>query len=339
MSGESEEKTLPPTRYKLKKAREKGQVVTSKETLSSITTLVVLLYLFARRGAIWEDLQMLFVAEPAPELTLMQDLHQRAKLAMDVMIGILAPIFALVIALTVLGGVAISGGPVFSFHPLTPNFNKLNPASGFKKLFGRTAWMRLLMHIIRVCAIGALLVVMLWDQIGALVPGPPCGLPCMARLTESIIGPLLVGLTAILILSGLLDYLVQRADFIREQRMSVTELKREFKEQDGNPLLKGAMRQTQREMVETPTGIAQATVLLRDGGRELVALRYIRDDMPAPMVVARARGGSAIGRAIRARADLTPIDDSAAVAALRGLGVGDWISTDDQVNAVVPHLQ
>ena len=57
MSGNSEEKTHPPSQQKLKKAREKGQVVTSKETLASLTTLAVLLYLFARRGAIWRDLR------------------------------------------------------------------------------------------------------------------------------------------------------------------------------------------------------------------------------------------------------------------------------------------
>ena len=102
MSGESEEKTLPPTRHKLKKAREKGQVVTSRETLSSVSSLAVLLYLFARREAIWRDLKALFLLEPAPGLTLMQDLHERARLAMELATGILAPIIALVIALAVL---------------------------------------------------------------------------------------------------------------------------------------------------------------------------------------------------------------------------------------------
>lgn len=339
MSGESEEKTLPPTRHKLKKAREKGQVVTSKETLSSITTLVVLLYLYARRDAIWRDLQTLFAVQPAPGLTLLADLEQRGRLALDLATGIVAPVFALVIALAVLGGVAISGGPVFSFEPLSPNFDKLNPASGFKKLFGRAAWMRLLMHLVRITAIGALLTVMLWDQMGALIPAAPCGITCIGRATDSVIAPLLVGLTAILILSGLLDYLVQRADFIRQQRMSVTEMKREFKEQDGNPQIKGALRQMQRDMVDAPTGIAQATLLLRDGTRELVAIRFVRDDTPAPLVVARARGAAAIGRALRARSDLVPADDSPAVAALSGVGVGDWISSDDAVNAVVPHLR
>lgn len=338
MSGESEEKTLPPTPHKLKKAREKGQVVTSKETLSSVSTLVVVLYLYARRNAIWADLRTLFTLEPAPGLTLMQDLHARAQMAMDLSTGLLAPLFALVIALGVLGGVAISGGPVFSFTSITPNFDKLNPASGFKKMFGRAAWMRLLMHLVRISAIGALMFVMLSGQIGALLPAPPCGIPCMTRITDSVLGPLLAGLTAVLILSGLLDYLVQRAEFIREQRMSITEMKREFKEQDGNPQLKGALRQTQREISQNPTGIAQATLLLRDGTRELVAVRYVRDDTPAPMVVARARGGPAIGRALRARADLAPVDDSAAVQALAGVAVGNWIATDEQVQAVVPHL-
>lgn len=338
MSGESEEKNLPPSAHKLKKAREKGQVVTSKETLSSITTLVVLLYLYARRQAIWQDLQSLFTAEPAPGLTLMQDLHERTRLAMDIGIGIVVPVFAMVIALAILGGLAISGGPVFSFHPITPNFDKLNPASGFKKLLGRAAWMRLLMHLVRIIAIGALLTVMLWGHIGALIPTPPCGTSCMGRVTDSIIGPLLVGLTAILIMSGLLDYLVQRADFIRQQRMSITEMKREFKEQDGNPHVKGALREMRREMVDRPTGIGQATLLLRNGTRELVAIRFIRDDTPAPVLVARAKGSPAVNRALRARSDLSAVDDGAAVAALSGTGVGDWVSSDEAVTAIVPYL-
>ena len=342
MSGESEEKTLPPTRHKLKKAREKGQVVTSRETLSSVSTLAVLLYLFARRGAIWRDLRTLFLLEPAPGLTLMQDLHERARLAMDLATGILAPIMGLVIALTVLGGVAISGGPVFSLTPITPDFSRLNPASGLGTLFGRSAWMRLLMHVIRVGAIAALLVAMLWDQLGVLVPMPPCGIPCMGQAVDSILGPLLVGLTAILVLAGLLDYLVQRAEFIRQQRMSVTEMKREFKDQDGNPQIKGALRQTQRDLVQNPTGLSQATLILRDGARQMVALRYVRDDMPAPLVVARARGGAAgraVRQALRTRPGLVVVEDAAAVAALSGVAVGEWIATDEQVAAVVPHLR
>ena len=342
MSGESEEKILPPTRHKLKKAREKGQVVTSRETLSSVSSLAVLLYLFARREAIWRDLKALFLLEPAPGLTLMQDLHERARLAMELATGILAPIIALVIALAVLGGMAISGGPVFSMTPITPDFSRLNPASGFGKLFGRSAWMRLLMHVIRVGAIAALLVAMLWDQLGALMPMPPCGLACMGGAVDSILGPLLVGLTAILVVAGLLDYLVQRAEFIRQQRMSITEMKREYKDQDGNPQIKGALRQSQRDLVQNPTGLSQATLILRDGTRQMVALRYIRDDMPAPPVVARARGGAAgraVRQALRTRPGLMVVEDAAAVAALSGVAVGDWISTDEQVAAVVPHLR
>lgn len=339
MSGESEEKTLPPSRHKLKKAREKGQVVTSRETLSSITTLAVLLYLYARRNAIWADLQTLFAVDPAPGQSLIAELQQRARLSLDLAAGIVVPVFALVIALAILGGMTISGGPVFSFHPITPDFDKLNPASGFKKILGRAAWMRLLMHLVRIAAIGALLTVMLWDQLGALIPAAPCGIACIGRATDSVIAPVLVGLTAILILSGLLDYLVQRADFIRQQRMSITEMKREFKDQDGNPQIKGALRQMRRDMVDAPTGIAQATLLLRDGTRELVAVRFIRDDTPAPLVVARARGAPAVSRAIRARPDLVPADDGDAVAALSGVGVGDWIASDEAVAAVVPYLR
>ena len=153
---------------------------------------------------------------------------------------------------------------------------------------------------------------------------PPYGLACMGGAVDSILGPLLVGLTAILVVAGLMDYLVQRAEFIRQQRMSITEMKREYKDQDGNPQIKGALRQSQRDLVQNPTGLSQATLILRDGARQMVALRYVRDDMPAPLVVARARGGAAgraVRQALRTRPGLVVVEDAAAVAALSGVAL------------------
>lgn len=340
MSGDSsEEKTLPPSRHKLKKAREKGQVVTSREALASVSTLAVLLYLFARRDAIWHDMTRLFTAQPPPGLAFWPHLAAQARLALDLAIGLVAPVLGLVVALVLLGGLVVSGGPVFSTHPLLPDFNKLNPAKGIKKLFGRAAWVKFLMHLIRVCAIGALLAVMLRGQIGALIPTPPCGLDCAARVITDTLGPLLAGLTAVLVLSALLDYLVSRSEFMREQRMSITEFKREFKEQDGDPLLKGQIRQTQRDMVERPTGIGQATALIRDGSRAAVAIRWVDGDTPAPLLVMRLRGGAAIGRAMRARPDLAAAQDATALALLDGVAVGDYITGDDQITAIAPYLR
>ncbi|MDO5621565.1 MAG: EscU/YscU/HrcU family type III secretion system export apparatus switch protein [Paracoccus sp. (in: a-proteobacteria)] len=340
MSGvSSEEKTLPPSRQKLKKARQKGQVVTSREALASVSTLAVLLYLFARRHAIWHDLTQLFTVTPPQDLPFWPYLAAQARLALDLAIGLVAPVIVMVIVLVVLMGMAVSGGPLFSTHPLIPDFNKLNPAKGFKKLFGRAAWVKFLMHLIRVCAVGALLFVMLRGQIGALLPTPPCGLDCAGRVVDNILMPLLVGLTAILTLAALLDYMVSRFEFMREQRMSITELKREFKEQDGDPLMKGQLSQTRRDMVERPAGMAQATAIIRDGNRNAVAIRWVQDDMPAPLLVMRMRGAEAISRAISTRRDLRVSWDSAAVKALTGKAVGDYITDDDQITAIASHLQ
>ena len=151
--------------------------------------------------------------------------------------------------------------------------------------------------------------------------------------------PLLVGLTAVLIVAGLLDYLVQRAEFIREQRMSVTEMKREWKDQEGDPHLKGQLRADRREAIERPVGLAQATVLLRDGTRQIVGIRYVEGDMPAPLLVFRARGADGIGRTLRGRSDLEPRDDTEAVARLAKVAVGDWITADEQIEAIAGHLR
>lgn len=338
MSGDSsEEKTLPPTAQKLRKAREKGQVVNSPETIASATTLIVLAWLYLRRESIWADLVTLFAVAPDPDLPFALQLTEALRASGRLALGLVAPIVAGVIAFAILLGMAISGGPLISFHPLTPDFSKLNPAGGFKKIFGRAALMRFLMHVIRASAILAVLGMILWGQIGAMLPTPPCGLECAGRTARSMLVPLLIACAAILILAALFDYLVQRANFLRDQRMSITEYKREHKDQEGDPMLRGHLRGEQRAMVERPTGLAQATVVLTDGRRRAVGIRYRQDDTPAPLVVVRARGRLAVARLVAA-ARVPVHDDPRAIELLAPVPVGQWIAEDEQINAIAGYL-
>lgn len=337
MSDSSEEKNLPPSQQKLRKAREKGQVVSAPEAIASVTTIAVLIYLYARREAIWADLVLLFSITPDPALPFMAQLEDATAVAIRLGLMLAVPIVAGVIALTILAGMAVSGGPMLSFHPLVPTFDKLNPTSGVKKILGRSALMRFLMHVIRATAILTVLGLMLSRQIAVLVPTPPCGLGCVGQTAVAMTLPLLVATIAILSLAALFDYLVQRANFMREQKMSITEYKREAKEQEGDPQMRGQMRQEQRAMVDRPTGLSQATVILTDGRRRAIGLRYVPDETPAPLVVIRANGSAAVAR-LAAAANVPVHDDPMATELIATVPVGGWVDKDDQVNAVVPYL-
>lgn len=338
MSESSEEKNLPPTAHKLKKAREKGQVVTSKDTLASVATIVGLAYLYMRRDAIARDLKLLFSYEADPALSFAQQLADKAKVSLDLGLVIILPLLIGVIIIGILGGLAIAGGPVFSTQPLVPEFKKLNPAEGFKKLFGKRGFLTFLMHIVRLVAIIGVLGIIGWRYFGVMIMTPPCGLSCAEFVMTAMLGPLLIAVVAILTLAGLFDYLVQRASFIREQRMSITELKREFKDQDGDPLLKGQMRADQRAMLDRPTGLSQATTIIFDASNTAVGIRYVEGDTPAPILVIRARGGDAVRRLLR-QAKVTAFQDANAVGKVASIPVGDYIVKDEMISAIAPYLR
>ncbi|SMO45219.1 EscU/YscU/HrcU family type III secretion system export apparatus switch protein [Paracoccus laeviglucosivorans] len=343
MSGDggssSEEKNLPPSQHKLRKAREKGNVVTSRESLASISTALVLFYLFVRRESITADFQTLFTLQIDPAIGFWGELSEKARISLRLGAFILLPVLIGVIAVTVLLGMAISGGPVFSVQPLIPDFNKLNPASGFKKIFGRRALMGFLMHVIRLAALIVAPAVLLWGQITALIGAPPCGLACTGGAIWGMLIPILAAILAVLVVVALLDYMVQRSEFMREQRMSITEFKRELKDQDGDPMLKGQLRADQRAMVDRPTGLAQATVIIHSAPDMAIGLRYVEGDTPAPLVVIRARGSDAVAKLLRAATKIRVSNDAAATAAIAGVPVGDYVVEDAQIQTIAPFLR
>ena len=338
MSDSSEEKTLPPSAQKLRKAREKGSVVTARDALASAILAASLLYLYLRRASLAEDLTGLFILEPSPDLPFMAQLAEKARIALQLMVSILAPLFALVIALGILLGMAVTGGPLFSTHPLTPDFNKLNPVKGFKNIFGRRPLMTFLMHLLRVSALLTAMGALLWGSLFSMLHGPSCGLSCEIPAFERMILPVLIAALVVLLVFALLDYMVQRAEFRREQRMSVTEQKREYKDQEGDPHLRGQLASLRRAMVDRPTGLGQATLVVHDAPRGALAIRYVEGDTPAPLLVARAKGGEQVSRML-SRAKVRQVSDPALIDMLRRTALGEYITEDEAITLLVPHLQ
>lgn len=338
MSGQSEEKNLPASQHKLKKAREKGQVVTSREALASVGTAFVLLYLFMRRDAIGADLVAIFVLDPDPAAIFAEQLAAKVRIILRLVTMIVLPVLIGTIVIAVLGGMVVSGGPVFSTHPLIPGFTKLNPASGVKKIVGRRALLSFLMHVLRIAALLTVPGLILWRHIFALTMAPPCGMACMGQAIWGMVLAVLVGILTILVIATLFDYLVQRAAFLHEQRMSITEFKREIKDQEGDPMLKSQQRADQRAMVERPTGLGQATAIIHAAPDLAIGLRYVEDDTPAPLVVVRARGAESVSRLLSV-ARVRVSYDPAATAMIAAIPVGEYVVEDEQIQAIAPYLR
>lgn len=335
----SEEKTLPASRRKLRKAREKGQVVTSREAVLSLTGIAGVLYLYAMREGITEKFMALWTLEvPEGERGFATALQDKLGIVGELGLLILLPLFALVIAVALAGGVLVAGGPVFSTEPLAPNFDRVNPASGFKRIFSLKALLVFLMHLVRLTALSLVFGLVLVGAWGAMIRAPVCGFGCAAEALGSVLLPLTVGGVAVMAAMAAFDYLVQRRNFMEDQKMTPTEFKRELKDMMGDPLMRGHLRSERRQMGQVRTGARHAVVVISAPPRFAVGVRYVQGETPAPVVVAKARGPAAM-RQLAGASGAPEVADPRLAADLMRLGVGSYVLDENAIGRLVPHLQ
>lgn len=286
-----EDKTEDPTPHKLEEAHKKGDVATSQEVsvflgLGALTLTLLLMPLFgiAPRFAL-ELKAMLGSIHQVPSDG--AGMFRAGSRGLWAALGLLAlPIAGAVIAGLTAG--LIQHRPVFSAQSLIPKFNRISPLAGFKRIFGPQGMVNFVKGIAKMAIVGSLATWLLWsehDRFEGLVGQEPQSLVGFSFwLALKLLGAILA-LHAIVTLA---DVLWTRFSWMKRQRMTREEIKREMKEQDGNPEIKAKLRQLRqarlkkRMMAAVPT----ATVVVTNPTHFAVALRY-EPGMAAPICVAK----------------------------------------------------
>jgi flagellar biosynthetic protein FlhB len=302
VSSDKASKTEKPTPKKIKDSRKKGQVGKSPEVSAWTTTFAMtlllpwtfsqaqeLLYrLAARVGDLIEN------PDPGLALALWGDGMRGALLAV-------APMALILMTLGVLANL-VQVGVVLSPQALKPKFKQLNPLPGIKRMFGaKTAW-NACKEVIKLFVLGAMAYYSLSGFIPLLVN--PGGL-ALVTVLESVAGAAMSFLrnaAGLGLLLAAADYAMQKRQHLKELRMSLQDIKDEYKQADGDPQMKGMIRQRQLSMSRNRmmADIATADVVLVNPTHVAVALRY--DPLGgAPRVV--AKGSGVIAAKIRERAD------------------------------------
>ncbi|KNY19787.1 EscU/YscU/HrcU family type III secretion system export apparatus switch protein [Methylobacterium sp. ARG-1] len=295
MSGDSsEEKNLPPSQKKLRDARKKGQIAKSRDFVGALGLAAAAIFLWTRGGALadrWREamLQASNLQNDAFSVAAPQVGASLAELAA----GTVLPMLGLVVATGILGSMVANQGIVLSLDPIKPKLEHLNPVEGFKRMFGVKALVELAKTLVKALLLGGTLLFVFLGTWNTLVLMPTCGTGCLGFVittqTKLLLG---IGVCAFLV-AGVADVLIQRWLFLRDMKMSATELKREFKEQEGDPHVRGAHRRHRQEAAGLPRiGLKRATILIRGRG-VAVGLRYVPEEGNAPIVVCRARGPQA----------------------------------------------
>ncbi|KVT42614.1 EscU/YscU/HrcU family type III secretion system export apparatus switch protein [Burkholderia multivorans] len=288
------EKNQPPTAKRLREAREKGDVPKSAETISSAFFVGVCVALAVGVGTLFARLQALFrlvfdavgAADPSARIAALIDAAARDWATLS------AQIVAAGLLLGVLAGFVQVGG-VMAWSRLVPQLSRLNPAEGLKNLWS----LRNLVNLAKMLLKTALLVATLgWLIVESLDPSVQSGftrpMSILALIVKLLM--LLFGWAALIyVVMALIDIVHQRHEFNRKMKMSIDEVRREHKEDEGDPHIEAKRRQLAREVqfASLPERIGFASVVVYSP-RVAVALHY-GGIGTLPWVLARGEGDAA----------------------------------------------
>ncbi len=316
MSGnddQSEEKSLPASDKKLRDARKKGQVSQSKDMVIGMGTVAILAYVWLAWDRIQSNLLTLLVLPTDTyDMPFLQAVERVTTSAFELAVMTVLPLIIIVIIVSILTNAAVMQGFIFSVEPIVPKADKINPVSGFKRIFSLKNLVELIKSILKTVLLAAAAVILVLLGIETLVKGPACGPECIALSFSEIVKPLFIAFALIFLLFALADVGVQKALFLREMRMTTTEFKRERKDMEGDPTLRQERMRQRREYSEggqMPVGIKNATVLIADSQSIVVGIRYIKGQTPVPGLVCKGRNDRAVQLVAAARQLYIPVVD------------------------------
>jgi flagellar biosynthetic protein FlhB len=300
MADDDTEKSLDPSQKRLQEAHERGDVVKSQEVstwfLIAGATLIVMAFSGGASSGIMSTLRGLIANSYDIRVEGPGFIGVVAKLGREVIVATALPLSLLMLA--ALAGNLVQHQLVWSAEGLKPKFSKISPSAGLGRLVSKQALANFAKGLAKLGLLGAVIGAQLWPErtrLEGLVTVDPSAILAIAHvLSVKMLGTVV----AILAVIAAMDYFFQYQQWYERQKMSVAELKEEFKQTDGDPAVKGKIRQIRqsrmrkRAMAAVPT----ASVVITNPTHYAVALRYERG-MNAPICV--AKGVDHIARKIR----------------------------------------
>lgn len=286
----SDEKTEEPTEHKLRTAREEGQMAKSTDVAVATVTLAVVGALLAMGQGILERLRIIislaldFGTEGSGEDLLYK---RMAAMGMEAMMAV-GPL-VLVAAIAAAIGMAMQVGIQISTKAVEPKFDAINPAEGIKKVFSVKSVITFFQLLLKAIVIGSVMwnsVVQLMPLISSSVYQSP---EAIGAIAWSAVSKILLSAMLLFIVMAPLDYAMQHHFFMKGQRMSKDEIKREHKGQEGDPEVKGQRKQIAYEWANEEPGqnVGRADAVIVNPTHYAVAIRYRADEAGVPVVLAK----------------------------------------------------
>ena len=295
--GPGGEKTEEPTSKKLDDARKEGQVAKSKEIGNAFSLLALFLVMKLYLGTMGTRFIEVFSAvyQQIPDVSKMYNgglpvasLHVLIRGMMFQILVIMAPVLLIGVAIAIICDVAqVKWKP--TTKPLQPKFSKLNPMKGFGRIFSPNSLVELLKSVLKLALIGYMVYSYLKDKISNIFLLYDITLNQAIGMIGEIVVDLGIRIAAIYMIIAFLDFGYQKWKFHEDMKMTKQEVKDEYKNQEGDPQIKGKQKQRMREasMRRMMQQLPEADVVITNPTHYAVAIKYDPEKYDAPYVLAK----------------------------------------------------
>jgi len=292
MSEDKSRKTEEPTKHRLKEARKQGQIPRSRDVVS--TAVIIVMFVFIWVG--W-DYYMQILQEMIISATTIS--HIDFDMAYHLLSGYLLRTFFLVIGpaiflatVTVIGSNLMQFGFLLAPASITPDINKINPVSGFTRIFGVKNLMETVKAIVKILLLTIAIAWVISIHLPELINLIYCDVHCAHALVRRII--MYIALLSILmfIVMAVFDWWFQNQQYIKDNRMTRDEVKRDQKTTEGDPMMKRQRKTIQRESLQQ----GDLTVRIKEAiafivsGEMVIGLFYQEGETPLPKISIKEKG-------------------------------------------------
>ena len=311
-AAEDEGRTEDPTEFKIRKAREEGRVAKSQELNGAIVLLLPVLTLISfahwMMNTFTEMLRFYLTRCTTTEIT--DPVLVKAFFRYFIELSLPVTLTALVAG--VASNILQNGGFIFSMKPITPQFSKVVPNFGLffsKALFSAEGLFNIAKSLVKVAIICVVSYVSIRNDLPKLVSMLDTSLWNGVCFIASTTARLLLTAAFLFLVISIPDYLFQRRQFMESLKMSKQEIKEEYKQMEGDPLVKGRLRQRMRELLSQnmAVNVPKADVIITNPTHFAVAMQWDRASMRAPMLTAKGADQLALRIKSIARENNVPI--------------------------------
>ncbi len=291
------EKTEQPTPKRLRDAREKGQVCKSQDVASASIIIFMFLYLgiafpYMRRSI---ERLMLVAMDLIPNQDIQGAMDTLRTVGMDVFVWVgMAP----VILAGVVGAVAnlCQVGFLAAFESVMPKLDKLSPANWFKNVFSKKNLLEFVKGVVKMGLISFIFYSAVNKHLGEIAALPVAGFDAVISVAGYVLWDICKWMTGLFAAVAAVDYLLQYHMYMGEMMMSHEEIKQEYKEMEGDPIVKSQRKQLHQEMVfgDDEAKVERSNVVVTNPSHYAVALRYVKGQTQLPVVMAKGMDGGAV---------------------------------------------